>query len=244
MSPPVGAELVSGSYRWDQRCFGFFLRIPSVPDNNNNIEHDLDKTTSNPEVRSSEILFDEQQQHEVSTICSQTGGRVAVCTSLKQLFQHFDTLNNILLRPVVSVCMSPISVSSNEISSLSPPTVSPQLLAFPTQSSPPSTEFPFGNWPFPEDCVWTQGLSSLPTRTPQPLLRLRIVNDTHVTVDELPHFPYDKYTLESSPLTEWILAHRLEAPLLTVYHLFFIPSLSFSLLIVCLPLHKPGLRDP
>jgi ATP-dependent RNA helicase DDX26B len=177
-------------------------------------------------INNNNTLVDDQ--HEVSLVCSQSGGRAVVSTSLKQLLQQFDALANTLLRPVVVVRVAPLllfattSTTGNDYS-LTPPAVSTQLLALP---SPPSTtsaaassssasEQFLGNWPLPEDCIWTQGLTSLPSRSPHPLLRVRIVSEPIPTVDDIPRFPYDKYTLEASPLTEWMLAHRLDVPLLT-----------------------------
>jgi len=209
------ADLNIGLCRWDQRCFAFFLRFPSALHNDDSRSVETVQQETLAETNNN---YKMEEQHEVSAICAQSGGRVAVCESLKHLLQHFDALANALLRPVIAVRIAPlpVSVGANAVSTmppLCPPAVSPQLLAFPS-SSP--TEPVLGNWPFPEDCIWTQGLSALPPRSTQPLLRIHVATDAVPSVEDLPHFPYDRYTLESSPLTEWLLAHRLEPSLLLV----------------------------
>lgn len=59
-------------------------------------------------------------------------------------------------------------------------------------------------WPLPEDVLVPVKLSYLPSRRAHPLL----VYASHTTaLQPLEHFPLDQYTLESSPLAEFVVKH-------------------------------------
>ncbi|XP_050998522.1 sarcoma antigen 1 isoform X3 [Acomys russatus] len=67
------------------------------------------------------------------------------------------------------------------------------------------TGVPVGHWPIPESFWPEQNLPSLPPRTSHPVVRFSCVDCEPMVIDKL---PFDKYELEPSPLTQYILERK------------------------------------
>ncbi|XP_046529209.1 integrator complex subunit 6-like isoform X8 [Equus asinus] len=67
------------------------------------------------------------------------------------------------------------------------------------------TGVPVGHWPIPESFWPDQNLPSLPPRTSHPIVRFSCVDCEPMVIDKL---PFDKYELEPSPLTQYILERK------------------------------------
>lgn len=65
--------------------------------------------------------------------------------------------------------------------------------------------FPVGHWPIPEAYWPDPNLSSLPPRTAHPIVKFTCATTEPHVMDSL---PFDKYELESSPLTQYILSRK------------------------------------
>jgi integrator complex subunit 6 len=68
----------------------------------------------------------------------------------------------------------------------------------------PKTEKTEYNWPIPEDYWPSPVMLSLPPRSAHALIKFQTIPCTTVT----DKFPFDKYELEPSPLTQYILERR------------------------------------
>ncbi|XP_054327787.1 integrator complex subunit 6-like isoform X6 [Pongo pygmaeus] len=67
------------------------------------------------------------------------------------------------------------------------------------------TGVPVGHWPIPESFWPDQNLPSLPPRTSHPVVRFSCVDCEPMVIDKL---PFDKYELEPSPLTQYVLERK------------------------------------
>lgn len=65
--------------------------------------------------------------------------------------------------------------------------------------------FPIGHWPIPEAYWPDPSLSNLPPRTAHPIVKFSCSSTEPHMLDSL---PFDKYELESSPLTQYILSRK------------------------------------
>lgn len=65
--------------------------------------------------------------------------------------------------------------------------------------------FAIGHWPIPEAFWCDQNLNNLPPRTAHPIVKFTCVNTEPHVMDSL---PFDKYELEVSPLTQYILSRK------------------------------------
>jgi hypothetical protein len=68
----------------------------------------------------------------------------------------------------------------------------------------PRTEKTEYNWPIPEDYWPSAATASLPPRSAHSLIKFQTIPCAPVT----DKFPFDKYELEPSPLTQYILERR------------------------------------
>ncbi|XP_038631204.1 integrator complex subunit 6 isoform X2 [Scyliorhinus canicula] len=86
----------------------------------------------------------------------------------------------------------------------------------------PKTGVPLGHWPIPE-CFWPdQNSPTLPPRTAHPVVRFSCGECEPMVIDKL---PFDKYELEPSPLTQYILERK--SPL-TCWQVFVSSSGKYS----------------
>ncbi|KAK3564418.1 hypothetical protein QTP86_018806 [Hemibagrus guttatus] len=69
----------------------------------------------------------------------------------------------------------------------------------------PKTGVPVGHWPIPESFWPDQNSPTLPPRSSHPVVRFSCVDCEPMVIDKL---PFDKYELEPSPLTQYILERK------------------------------------
>lgn len=69
----------------------------------------------------------------------------------------------------------------------------------------PKTGVPVGHWPIPESFWPDQNSPTLPPRSAHPTVRFSCVDCEPMVIDKL---PFDKYELEPSPLTQYILERK------------------------------------
>lgn len=197
-SPLPGSELTKEPFRWDQRLFALVLRMPglAVPD-------------------SEQLGSVPTDESAITQMCEVTGGRSYCVRTQRMLNQCLESLVQKVLSGVVL---------HFEKSGPDPPAIGEDGLVDParplTTFSPqpwhschkliyvrpnPKTGVPVGHWPIPESFWPDQNSPNLPPRSAHPVVRFSCVDCEPMVIDKL---PFDKYELEPSPLTQYILERK------------------------------------
>ncbi|XP_045394329.1 integrator complex subunit 6-like isoform X5 [Lemur catta] len=197
-SPLPGSELTKEPFRWDQRLFALVLRLPGV-------------ASTEPEQLGS-VPTDESA---ITQMCEVTGGRSYCVRTQRMLNQCLESLVQKVQSGVVinfeKTGPDPLPIGEDGLMDSSRPSNS--FAAQPWHSChkliyvrPNSkTGVPVGHWPIPESFWPDQNLPSLPPRTSHPIVRFSCVDCEPMVIDKL---PFDKYELEPSPLTQYILERK------------------------------------
>ncbi|XP_006877502.1 PREDICTED: protein DDX26B-like [Chrysochloris asiatica] len=197
-SPLPGSELTKEPFRWDQRLFALVLRLPGV-------------ASTEPEQLGS-VPTDESA---ITQMCEVTGGRSYCVRTQRMLNQCLESLVQKVQSGVVinfeKTGPDPLPVGEDGLMDSSRP--NNPFAAQPWHSChkliyvrPNSkTGVPVGHWPIPESFWPDQNLPSLPPRTSHPVVRFSCVDCEPMVIDKL---PFDKYELEPSPLTQYILERK------------------------------------
>ncbi|XP_020034292.1 integrator complex subunit 6-like isoform X6 [Castor canadensis] len=197
-SPLPGSELTKEPFRWDQRLFALVLRLPGV-------------ASTEPEQLGS-VPTD---QSAITQMCEVTGGRSYCVRTQRMLNQCLESLVQKVQSGVVinfeKTGPDPLPVGEDGLMDSSRPSNSfaPQpwhschKLIYVRPNS--KTGVPVGHWPIPESFWPEQNLPSLPPRTSHPVVRFSCVDCEPMVIDKL---PFDKYELEPSPLTQYILERK------------------------------------
>ncbi|XP_024139824.1 integrator complex subunit 6 [Oryzias melastigma] len=197
-SPLAGSELTKEPFRWDQRLFALVLRLPgaAAPDN--------EQLGSVPTDESA-----------ITQMCEVTGGRSYCVRTQRMLNQCLESLVQKVQSGVVlhfeKTGPDPLVVEAeNSAESGRPaPSFSPHAwhschkLIYVRPN--PKTGVPVGHWPIPESFWPDQNSPTLPPRSAHPLVRFSCVDCEPMVIDKL---PFDKYELEPSPLTQYILERK------------------------------------
>ncbi|XP_060105839.1 integrator complex subunit 6-like [Heteronotia binoei] len=197
-SPLPGSELTKEPFRWDQRLFALVLRLPGA-------------SSVEPEQLGS-VPTDESA---ITQMCEVTGGRSYCVRTQRMLNQCLESLAQKVQSGVVI---------NFEKSGPDPPPIGEDGLVDTTRpvssfgSQPwhschkliyvrpnPKTGVPVGHWPIPESFWPDQNSPTLPPRTAHPVVRFSCVDCEPMVIDKL---PFDKYELEPSPLTQYILERK------------------------------------
>ncbi|XP_072837486.2 integrator complex subunit 6-like isoform X1 [Pogona vitticeps] len=197
-SPLPGSELTKEPFRWDQRLFALVLRLPGAP-------------SVEPEQLGSVPTDDSA----ITQMCEVTGGRSYCVRTQRMLNQCLESLAQKVQSGVVI---------NFEKSGPDPPHIGEDGLPDTTRpvnsfgSQPwhschkliyvrpnPKTGVPVGHWPIPESFWPDQNSPTLPPRTAHPVVRFSCVDCEPMVIDKL---PFDKYELEPSPLTQYILERK------------------------------------
>uniref|UniRef100_A0A8D0DHW1 Integrator complex subunit 6 like n=1 Tax=Sander lucioperca TaxID=283035 RepID=A0A8D0DHW1_SANLU len=189
-SPLAGSELTKEPFRWDQRLFALVLRLPGAA------TPDTEQLGSVPTDESA-----------ITQMCEVTGGRSYCVRTQRMLNQCLESLVQKVQSGVVinfeKTGLDP-PLSSRPVSSFSPqPWHSCHKLIYVRPN--PKTGVPVGHWPIPESFWPDQNSPSLPPRTAHPVVRFSCVDCEPMVIDKL---PFDKYELEPSPLTQFILERK------------------------------------
>ncbi|XP_005614584.2 integrator complex subunit 6-like isoform X10 [Equus przewalskii] len=197
-SPLPGSELTKEPFRWDQRLFALVLRLPGL-------------ASTEPEQLGS-VPTDESA---ITQMCEVTGGRSYCVRTQRMLNQCLESLVQKVQSGVVinfeKTGPDPLPIgedgfmdSSRTSSSFAAqPWHSCHKLIYVRPNS--KTGVPVGHWPIPESFWPDQNLPSLPPRTSHPIVRFSCVDCEPMVIDKL---PFDKYELEPSPLTQYILERK------------------------------------
>ncbi|XP_006881953.1 PREDICTED: protein DDX26B-like [Elephantulus edwardii] len=197
-SPLPGSELTKEPFRWDQRLFALVLRLPGV-------------ASTEPEPLGS-VPTDESA---ITQMCEVTGGRSYCVRTQRMLNQCLESLVQKVQSGVVinfeKTGPDPLPVGEDGLMDSSRPSNpfatqpwhSCHKLIYVRPNS--KTGVPVGHWPIPESFWPDQNLPSLPPRTSHPVVRFSCVDCEPMVIDKL---PFDKYELEPSPLTQYILERK------------------------------------
>lgn len=170
-------ELTKEPYRWDQRLFCLNLKIGSKI---------------------------EEKPTFLNKICENTGGRCYPVTHEKQLQGCLETIISKISTGIVCCFKKRIGDSTpaaNDIVSKIPPETRKMVLL----KTKPNTSSPLqGHWPIPEEFFPEPNNSSqrLTPRNAHPNITFVPVPKPPIVINS---FPFDKYELESSPLTQNML---------------------------------------
>uniref|UniRef100_A0A8C2YW13 Integrator complex subunit 6 like n=1 Tax=Cyclopterus lumpus TaxID=8103 RepID=A0A8C2YW13_CYCLU len=194
-SPLAGSELTKEPFRWDQRLFALVLRLPGAA------TPDTEQLGSVPTDESA-----------ITQMCEVTGGRSYCVRTQRMLNQCLESLVQKVQSGVVinfeKTGPDPPLVgdveSSRPVSSFSTqPWHSCHKLIYVRPNL--KTGVPVGHWPIPESFWPDQNSPSLPPRSAHPVVRFSCVDCEPMVIDKL---PFDKYELEPSPLTQYILERK------------------------------------
>ncbi|XP_044255947.1 integrator complex subunit 6 [Tribolium madens] len=205
-SPVPGSELTREPFRWDQRLFALVLRLTGTPA----IERDTGLVPSD--------------SSPIDAMCEVTGGRSYCITSHRMLNQCIDSL--------VQKVQNGVVINFEKIGPDPPPPVmeksedgkeEPKDSEFDDRMNPPilstnwhncrkmiyvpksSKSYCVGFWPIPES-FWPEVTASvLPARSAHPNIKFTCTNSEPLVIENL---PFDKYELEPSPLTQYVLSRK------------------------------------
>ncbi|XP_048396463.2 integrator complex subunit 6 isoform X2 [Stegostoma tigrinum] len=197
-SPLPGSELTKEPFRWDQRLFSLVLRLPGL---------------TPPEAE--QLGSVPSDESAITPMCEVTGGRsYCVCTQ-RMLLQCLESLVQKVQSGVVlnfeKTGPDPAPVGDDGILDAlkSAPPFGPQLwhschkLIYVRPNH--KTGVPVGHWPIPESFWPDQNSPTLPPRNAHPVVKFSCVDCDPMVIDKL---PFDKYELEPSPLTQFILERK------------------------------------
>ncbi|XP_018411946.1 PREDICTED: integrator complex subunit 6 [Nanorana parkeri] len=193
-SPLPGSELTKEPFRWDQRLFALVLRIPGA--------------TSAEQEQMTAVQVDESS---ITPMCDVTGGRSYCVFSQRMLNHCLESLAQKVQSGVVinfekSGPDPPLS-DDGITDNIKPVGVQPwhscRKLIYVRPN--PKTGVPLGHWPVPESFWPDQNSPTLPPRSSHPIVKFSCTNSEPMVIDKL---PFDKYELEPSPLTQYILERK------------------------------------
>jgi integrator complex subunit 6 len=206
-SPVPGSEMTREPFRWDQRLFALVLRLTGTPA----IERDTGLVPSD--------------SSPIDAMCEVTGGRSYCITSHRMLNQCIDSL--------VQKVQNGVVINFEKIGPDPPPPLfekgddikdevkEPEFDdRMPNQSllstswhncrkmiyvPKSSKSYCVGFWPIPES-FWPEVTASvLPARSAHPNIKFTCTSSEPLVIENL---PFDKYELEPSPLTQFILSRK------------------------------------
>ncbi|XP_019967153.2 integrator complex subunit 6 [Paralichthys olivaceus] len=197
-SPLAGSELTKEPFRWDQRLFALVLRLPGAA------------TPDNEQLGS--VPTDESA---ITQMCEVTGGRSYCVRTQRMLNQCLESLvqkvqSGVVINFEKTGPDPPLIGEDNSVESSRPvssfssqPWHSCHKLIYVRPN--PKTGVPVGHWPIPESFWPDQNSPTLPPRSAHPMVRFSCVDCEPMVIDKL---PFDKYELEPSPLTQYILERK------------------------------------
>lgn len=184
-----GAKLTKEPFRWDQRLFSLILRMPGHKGDDRNegkVPHD---------------------DSPLERMCEVTGGRSYRVKSQYVLNQCIESLVQ-KAQPGVVINFDPVFKDGKDLKD-----GEMQEMIFQNMKKmiyvhkiPALKQFPTGYWPIPESYWPDVKMTSLPPRDAHPRIRINLI--PHDEPQFVRNFPIDKYELEPSPLTLWILSKK------------------------------------
>ncbi|XP_066603070.1 integrator complex subunit 6 isoform X2 [Prorops nasuta] len=210
-----GSELTKEPFRWDQRLFSLVLRLSGTPA----IERDTGLVASD--------------SSPIDAMCEVTGGRSYCITSHRMMMQCIDSLvqkvqsgvviNFEKIGPDPPPLTNELTHQDDDENEEDSNTNNGPRAQYPSNTIglgntawhscrrliyvPRSAQkgFAVGFWPIPESFWPDLNASSLPPRSAHPNVKFTCTNQEPMVIENL---PFDKYELEPSPLTQYILARK------------------------------------
>lgn len=178
-----GSKLTKEPFRWDQRLFSLILRMPG---------HKGD------ERGEGKVPHDDSP---LERMCEVTGGRSYRVKSQYVLNQCIESLVQ-KAQPGVVINFDPVLKDGEN------PEVIFQNMKkmIHVHKVPALKSFPVGYWPIPESYWPDVKMTLLPPRDAHPRIKISLL--PHDEPQIVRNFPIDKYELEPSPLTLWILSKK------------------------------------
>uniref|UniRef100_A0A8C2ZDM2 Integrator complex subunit 6 n=1 Tax=Cyclopterus lumpus TaxID=8103 RepID=A0A8C2ZDM2_CYCLU len=187
--PPLTKE----PFRWDQRLFALVLRI-----------------AGNASVEPEPLGGVPPDDSPITPMCEVTGGRSYSVFSQRMLNQCLESL--------VQKIQSGVVINFEKTGPDPPPLedAPAEVLKSGLQTwhcchkliyvrPNPKTGVPIGHWPIPEAFWPDQNSPTLPPRSAHPHVRFSCLDSEPMVIDKV---PFDKYELEPSPLTQFILERK------------------------------------
>ncbi|XP_049585156.1 integrator complex subunit 6 [Syngnathus scovelli] len=192
-TPLPGSELTKEPFRWDQRLFALVLRIPG-----------------HASVEPDPVGGVPSDDSPITPMCEVTGGRSYSVFSQRMLNQCLESL--------VQKIQSGVVINFEKTGPDPPPLDDAPPEALKPGPQPwhcchkliyvrpnPKTGVPIGHWPVPEAFWPDQNSPTLPPRSAHPHVRFSCLDAEPMVIDKV---PFDKYELEPSPLTQYILERK------------------------------------
>eukprot|EP01147_Barroeca_monosierra_P009428 gene9428-1670_t len=172
-------------FRWDQQLYSIVFNPRSTIA--------FSPTTQQPCSNGKSV--GENQIDQLSHLCEQTGGNSSTVNSRQSLEKRLQELLRLSNRFVTIVFTAFTDGEHRQDKSL-PPTTLQTVHVSPMSMS--------HTWPLPEP-FWLPSVQNIPVQDPH-----LVVHVTHSPnkASIVMEFPFDKYPLETSPLTHWVLSHR------------------------------------
>uniref|UniRef100_H3DE41 Integrator complex subunit 6 n=1 Tax=Tetraodon nigroviridis TaxID=99883 RepID=H3DE41_TETNG len=193
-TPLPGSELTKEPFRWDQRLFALVLRIPG-----------------NASVEPEPVGGVPPDDSPITPMCEVTGGRSYSVFSQRTLNQCLESLVQKIQSGVVikfeKTGPDPPPLEADAPAEAQKSGVQPwhccHKLIYVRPN--PKTGVPIGHWPIPEAFWPDQNSPTLPPRSAHPHVRFSCLDAEPMVIDKV---PFDKYELEPSPLTQYILERK------------------------------------
>uniref|UniRef100_A0A9J2P9D4 VWFA domain-containing protein n=1 Tax=Ascaris lumbricoides TaxID=6252 RepID=A0A9J2P9D4_ASCLU len=206
----MGSELTEEPFRWDHRLFALVLRLGGIT----------------PSAKVTAGMSLPSDSSPIDAMCVATGGRSFCITSHKMLTMCIDTIiqkvqqNGALIQfekfgpdpaPPLSdrvngAVENGMSKRNGEMDGMKKPVADDAWRSILTVifSRTASRNY-LGHWPIPEGFWPDKSMMSLPPRKAHPQVLFRCENCEPLVCQE---FPFDKYELEPSPLTHFLLERK------------------------------------
>jgi hypothetical protein len=223
-SQPEGSELTKEPFRWDQRLFTVLLRLPGMGGANtssNSVEVSLSTMCEatggkcylavNQKTLVQSLESISQKLHPGVVINFQKIGGCSPNSSIGPGSKDISRSNTPVAMEIDNVTQHLQRGTSRDSDKLTPPPGDADPTAWHATRKmiyvKPSTKnnVPSGFWPIPESFWPDSSLSKLPPRDVHPIILFNTVDTPPLLVE---NFPFDKYELEPSPLTQHILARK------------------------------------
>lgn len=232
LSTVPGSELTKEPFRWDQRIFGLVLKIPgSVPMDSGNMyipsaeNHPLDAMCEVTGGRSYAVYTQKMLHATLDSLVQKVQSGVVINFEkigpeptpilMEGKMEIVDSNGNSKENQDVN---KPIRQDMEEDKKAVLQQIQQQQQQFPGNNQwqncrkliyvPRSAQkgYSVGHWPIPE-AYWPDiGSATLPPRSAQPVIKFCCTDCEPMVIENL---PFDKYELEPSPLTQFILERRL-----------------------------------
>jgi integrator complex subunit 6 len=195
-----GSEMTKEPFRWDQRLFALVLRLTgTVPPENS--------------VNSNKVNATAADASPINDMCEVTGGSSYSVASQRTLMVCLEEIVSKIQGGVVIhfewIKSDPAAVDNEEITldengeDKSKSWTSCRKMIYVQRSA--QKGYSVGHWPIPESFWPDLQNPTLPPRTAHPVVRFSTQDTQPLIVENL---PFDKYEVESSPLTNVILTRK------------------------------------